>query len=141
MFLNVSSLVWICSEKPLRPCLLPWKMPPKASKGKLPASKPQVMKTMKVMKMMKVQKEDKKKTKKGQAVPGRHEFNTWNMWGRLGCIVCNLFILSLHTRLSIKLTLGDIDFENGTIHIDRLKRQASTDKPMFKENGGVTFNS
>ena len=50
----------------------------------------------------------------------------------------------------MKLALHDIDCGTGTIHIDRLKRQASMDKPMFKalfdkltawkENGGITFN-
>ena len=49
----------------------------------------------------------------------------------------------------MKLTLANIDFENGMVHIDRLKKQASTDKPMltalfeklneWKENCGLTI--
>ena len=49
----------------------------------------------------------------------------------------------------MKLTLANIDFENGMVHIDRLKKQASTDKPTltalseklneWKVNGGLTI--
>ena len=116
-----------------------------------------VMKVMKPMKSMKVEKvKNPKKKKRGQAdslVGG-----AWKAWvkhlERTGPTWLYIFTIMSHCLCArvtevMRLTLANVDFESGTIHIDSLKRQASIDKPMlkalldqmatWKQNGGVKF--
>lgn len=119
-----------------------------------PGSKVKQLKVMKNQRAMKVV--NPKKRKRGQADP--LVGGAWKAWvnhlqhlGPTWLYVFGVMSHCLCARVTevMKLTLADIDWDNGTVHIDSLKRQTSTNKPMlkalfdimatWKQNGGVRF--